>query len=279
MTTTTLERVPTEAPSRVRVTFGRVVASEWRKMTTLRSSWWTLGIALAIPVGISVLMAIYTRINGSSTSPEEATSWATGSTTMTQLAVVVLAVMLITSEYGTGQIRVSATAVPTRLPILLAKSLVLSVVTLVVGALGVAVSMGAAVVIGGDNVAFTLSDSETARLLVATPLYLVAIALLSFGIGALIRSTGGAIATMMGLLLVVEQILLAIPFHLTKLIAPWLPGNAGSMILRDTDSLASMRDFVEPGAYLGPWGGFAVLLAWAALFLVLAGIRLRTRDV
>ncbi len=279
MTTTTPDLVPTVAPSRVRVTFLRVVASERRKMTSLRSTWWTVGIAVALPVGISLLMAIYTRINGDSRSPEEATSWAIGATQMTQLAIVVLAVMLITSEYTTGQIRISATAVPARLPILAAKALVLSAVTFVVGAVGVALSMGVGVVVGGDNVAFTLSDSETARLLVATPLYLVGIALLSFGIGALIRSTGGTIATMMGLLLVVEQILLAIPFHLTKLIAPWLPGNAGGQILRDTDSLEAIKDLVHPGAYLGPWEGFAVLLAWAALFLTLAGIRLRFRDV
>lgn len=279
MTTTTAGPVPTLASSRVRITFPRVIVSEWRKMTTLRSTWWTLGIAVALPVGFSLLLAVYTRIKGNPASPDEATNWAIVSTQMTQLAIVVLAVMLITSEYTTGQIRISATAVPTRLPILAAKALVLSAITFVVAAVGVALSMGVGVIVGGDNVAFTLSGSETARLLIATPLYLVGIALLSLGIGALIRSTGGTIATVMGLLLVVEQILLAIPFHLTKLIAPWLPGNAGGQILRNADALEAIKDFVHPGAYLGPWQGFTVLLAWAVLFLVLAGIRLRTRDV
>ncbi|MCL2091967.1 MAG: ABC transporter permease [Micrococcales bacterium] len=279
MTTHSPDLVPTDASDRLRVTFGRVVVSEWRKMVTLRSTWWTLSIMVALHAGIGLLMAVYTRINGSNLTPEEATDWAVGPTQMTQLAIVVLAVMTITSEYATGQIRVSATAVPSRLPILTAKALVLGCVTLVAGVLGVALSVGASMVVGGGTVAFTLSGTETARLLAATPLYLVGIALVSLGVGALIRSTGGTIATMMGLLLVVEQILMAIPFHLTKLIAPWLPSNAGSLIRYDLDFLETVKEVVAPGAYLGPWGGFAVLLGWAVLFGVLAGVRLRSRDV
>lgn len=263
----------------VRVTFPHVVVSEWRKLTSLRSTWWTLGTALACHAGIGLLMAIYTRVNGHASSPEEATSWAIGATQLTQLAIVVLAVMIITSEYTTGQIRASVAAVPTRLPILVAKAVVLTGAVVVVSVLGVALSMGAGVIIGGDTVAFTLPDSETARILAATPLYLVGIALLTFGVAALIRNTGGTIAIMMAMLLVLQNILVVIPFHLTRLIAPWLPGNAGQLILVDSESLDGWKEAVRPGAFLGAWGGYGVLLAWAALFLVLAGVRLRTRDV
>jgi len=150
---------------------------------------------------------------------------------------------------------------------------------LVMGIVATVLSLATALAVAGNKVAFGLPGPETARLLVAAPLYLVGIAVLSFAIGALIRSTGGTIATMMALLLVVEQMLFAIPFHLTKIIAPWLPGNAGSLILCDHEQLDMLRDMVDPGVYLGPWWGYVVLLGWGVLFLALAGLRLRARDI
>ncbi|MCL2424487.1 MAG: ABC transporter permease [Micrococcales bacterium] len=264
---------------KVRVTFARVVVSEWRKLVSVRSTWWTLGIAVALYAGIGALVSLYMRSNGSAVDPAEATDLAIGPVQMVQLAIVVLAVMIITSEYSTGQIRVSATAVPTRLPLLGAKALVLSAAVFVAAVLGEALSVGMGLLIAGDTMAFGLPGAETARLLVGAPVYLVGVALLTFGVAGLMRSTGGAIATMMGLLVVVEQLLMGIQFHVTKLIAPWLPGNAGTLVLYNTENLEYVRDHVvSPGAYLGPWWGLTVLVAWAALFVVLAGVRLRLRD-
>ena len=114
------------APSRSSgVTFGRVLTAEWIKFRTVRATLWTLPLTLVAMVGVATLSAwgMSTLDSHESFTAADAV---TGGTQFGQLVVIVLAILTITGEYSTGQIRSSITAVPRRTPVLAAKAIVLA---------------------------------------------------------------------------------------------------------------------------------------------------------
>ena len=285
MSTTTLDRPA--VPASIHLNFARVVAAEVRKTFSLRSTWWTLGVAVVLQVGTAALMGLAARAasSGEGKGPRgagfslDASQVAGIGLEFSQLAVVALAVLMITSEYSSGQIRVSLAAVPRRTPVLAAKALVLSVVVAVLGAVGGSLSVGAALLIGGDNVELALPGAETARILAGGPLYLVGIALLSLAVGALMRNSAGAIATLMAFIVVVQNVIGMILWKPLQIISPWLPGTAGSQLMATDQGVAMDRAVPDRvGAVLDPWVGYGVLIGYAVIFLVAAVVSLRSRD-
>jgi ABC-2 type transport system permease protein len=263
-----------------RLTFARIVRSEWIKFRTLRSTIWTLAIMLVLIVGIVTLFSANAASQpyaANGTDGAGSIAVFTIAASLARLAVVVLGVLVITGEYSTGMIRSTMTAVPRRLPALWAKGVVLVVSILVVSAVAVAISVGLMeLILGGTGLAPDLGDAQTVRILVGTPLYLSAIALFSFAIGALLRHSAGALATVLGLLLVIEPLFL-IPWKPLQTIRPFMPGTAGSKLLWPQEQL-DMLSQGSTGAVLGPWQGFAVLLVWVAVLLTAAAVLLRRRN-
>lgn len=275
---TTLAATPTGvAPARPRtaggLTFAGILRSEWIKTLSLRSTVWSLAIAVVLMVGISGLVAW--SYEGDAGSVAELV---TPGGYFAQLTLAVLGVLVITGEYSTGMIRSTFTAVPRRTPALAAKALVLAVVALVTGAVGVALSV-LVTMPWHDELGLTLDlgDPEALRMLAGMPLYLTGIALLGFAAGVLLRSSAGALATVLGMLLVIEQVVGAIPLAFFKNLAPILPGTAGSRLLMSDDTVASMNLTME-GADLSAWQGYGVMLGWVAALLVLAVVLVRRRD-
>lgn len=135
-----------------------------------------------------------------------------------------------------------------------------------VSIVGVALSLAVRqLFLGAKGLAPDLGNWERLRILLGTALYLTAIALLAFAIGALRRHSSGAPATVLGLLLVIEN-LAQIPWKPLQLISAFLPGTAGSKILM-TQAEINAISHGSMGAVPGPWQGFAVLLAWVAVLL------------
>jgi len=266
----------------VRLTFARVVKSEWIKFRTLRSTVWTLAITLVAMVGIVALFSAMITSGGSGNHPGSGGN--SGSimafsiaADIASLAVVVLGVLFITGEYSTGMIRSTLAAVPRRLPSLWAKGIVLTGSILLVST--VAVGLSLAVMqpfLSGKGLAPDLGDPETVRIVVGVPLYLAAIALFAFAVGALLRHSAGAIATVLGLLLVVQN-LFQIPWKPFQLISPFLPGIAGSKILMPQGEIVALSQGAV-GAVLDPWQGYAVLLIWVAVLLAAAAVLLKRRN-
>jgi len=279
MSTTALTAPRTVQP----VTFPRVLASEWIKLRTVRATVWTLSITLAAMVGIAVVATwATTQLAG---TPDGEASMAFSAATfpiagwfLAQLVVAVLGVLTVTGEYGTGMIRSTFAAVPTRVPALLGKALTVFTVVLAVSAVAVGLSWLAAWPFLTDlGVAIDLGDAQSWRLLAGTPLYLATIAALGFAIGALVRHSAGALAVVLGLLLVVENVLAAIPLRLFELVSPFLPATAGGRLLMD-DSTLTFVGTVTDGAQLSPWQGYGVMAAWVAVLLTLACVVTRRRD-
>jgi ABC-2 type transport system permease protein len=259
------------------LTFGRVLNSEWIKFRTVRSTLWTLPLTAVSMIGFAVLQAW-----GVSTldTNEDFTASAiiTGGTLFGQVVVSVLAVLTITGEYTTGQIRSSLAAVPRRLPVLWAKAVILAASVAVVGVVSVALAwLGSLPFLNDMGISLDLSNGDTVRALCGAPLYLAATALFAFAVGALLRHSAGALALVLGLLLVLENVFAALPFTFFEKVSPFLPSTAGSRILSEDSALDTMN-MVTDGVHLTPWQGYGVLLAWVAVLLTVAAVLLRRRD-
>src|SRR5207248_2390134 len=120
---------------RVRSPEAPVVLSEWTKLHSLRSTRWSLGVAVLLTIGLPVLFAALTSSHWGSMGAHERADRhpldiALAGVNLSQLSIAVLGVLVITGEYSTGMIRASFTAVPKWLPVLWAKLGVYAVVSL-----------------------------------------------------------------------------------------------------------------------------------------------------
>ncbi|MFL6117474.1 MAG: ABC transporter permease subunit, partial [Catenulispora sp.] len=186
-----------------------------------------------------------------------------------QLAICVLGVMVVTSEYSTGMIRASLLAVPKRTPMLAAKGLVFAVVTFVIGEI---VSFGAFLIgapILHSKVRVSLGDHGVPRALIGAGLYLMMLGLFALAIGALIRHTAGAITAVIAFVEVLSPLAQLLPGSLGKHVHAYLPTEAGHLIAQSVQG---------PKDLLSPWQGYGVFCLWTAVLLVVAGWLLKRRD-
>ena len=258
----------TDGPSQL-----RVLRSEAIKMRSLRSTTYTLLATVAALVGIGLLISAVTNANLDSFPPDRAAAFEPVSTSLggvllAQLAVGVLGVLLVTGEYATGMIRSTLAAVPRRQPVLRAKAALYGVVVLVVTLPSAFVAFLGGQALLGDH-GTTLSSPHALRAVFGVALYLAVNGILAVAVGFLVRSTGGGIALLFGVLLVLPGLGQLLPSSWQDNVLPYLPSNAGAAIYSVTTSAGT----------LAPWTGFAVLCGWALLALAAASVVLKRRDV
>ncbi len=234
MSTLTVDR-PQSVTSAVQVapvTQTRVFKSEWIKMRSLRSTGQTLLAAVVGMVAIGWIAGWATNSHWSTMSPIERALFSPIDNSLTgfhlaQLAVGVLGVLLISGEYATGMIRATFSAVPNRLPVLWAKSVLFAGVTFVLMlAAAVAGFLGGQQFLGSHGT--TLSATHAVESIVGAAGYLTLIAVFAVALGFIIRSTAGGIATLFGLLLVLPVIGQVLPTSWQDATLPYLPSNAGA---------------------------------------------------
>jgi len=254
--------------------FGNVLRSEFTKLRSVRSTYWTLFAAVVFTVGLSVIAALVVSANYAGFSPRRKaefnpTQLSLGGLNLAQIAIGVLGVLTITSEYGTGMIRATLSAVPQRRMVLAAKALVFAATALVIGLLAsfVAYLLGQAL-LSGSAPTSSLGDPHVLLAVVGGGLYLAALGLLGLGLGAIIRAGAGAISALFGLLFVPPIILALLPQSWQDTIDPYLPFNSGHQIFAVTH---------DPGS-LGAWSGYGVFCGYAAVALALGALLIQRRD-
>jgi hypothetical protein len=275
VSTATATQARTAAASRERVTQARVLRSEWTKLWTLRSTRWSL-LAAVIAMGLlGLVVAAFQMGHWSRLDPHERATYSAintgvGGYHLAQLAIGVLGVLVITGEYSTGMIRSSFMAVPRRLPVLWAKAFTFGAVTFVLMLASAFVSfLGVQAIVKQHHVQASLSSPNALRTIFGAALFLTVLAVMTVGIGSLIRNTAGGIAAFVGLLFVLPGVIAILPSNISDSITPYLPLNAGTAI-------ATAR-FDNPH-HLAPWTGFALFCGYAALALTAAAIGLKRRD-
>lgn len=265
----------TAAPGAGRVTFGRVLRSEWVRFRSLRSTWITLAVTVLIVIGLGAAFTAARAAHWPPRDPGELVSFdptrtSLGGTFLAQLAIGVLGVLLVTGEYSTGMIRATFTAVPRRLAVLTARMLVFAAAGLVVlvPTCVVAFVLGQQL-LSSKHIETDFSNPGVTRAVIGAGLYLVAIGLLGVALGWLLRHTAGAIAVLVGLLLIIEILVHLLPAPWPDRVAKWLPAEAGQALWT-----------VKPEAHtLAPWSGFGVLMLYVATGLIAAAFLLHRRDV
>lgn len=277
MSTATATASPAAAPGAdtarsERLTFPRVVNSEWIKLVSLRSSWITFAAAVVAVVGLGALISYVTYTHWSHMSPPEQAHFdpvgrSLGGVELAQLAIGVLGVLVVTGEYATGMIRSSLMAVPRRWPVLGAKLLVFTACTFVLSLIASFVAFLLGQQLLGSH-GTTLGAPHVLRTVIGVALYLTVVAALAIGLGFILRNTAGGIATFVGLMLVLPGIARLLPDTWQPHVLPYLPSNAGASVWA-----------VQPDAgMLGVWTGFGVFCAWAAAALVGGLVVLKRRD-
>ncbi len=269
-----------------RAGFIGTMRSEFTKIRSVRSTYWTLLALVLACVGIGALFSwgqtqrlvrlqSGTSFRGKAPAGvianvaadihSQAASISLFGLLFGQLIIIVLGALAITSEYSTGMIRTSLTAMPRRGTVFAAKGVVFSLVALVVGLVTsfLAFFTGQAI-LSSQHVSVTLGQPNVLRTVIGGGLFLAVCGLLSFGIGAMLRHTAGAIASGIGLMFVLwilSQFLPGPPsgWFGQEDIDKWIPFNAGSSIWE------SQANGLHP---FSPWIGFAVFCIYAAVAII-----------
>jgi ABC-2 type transport system permease protein len=288
--------VTTNAPAQYRpssagnggVNFFRALRSEWIKVFSLRSTVILLAITVVVMIGIGALTAWSVVANpqfrrearpemqAQIGTPDQIAAMAyeapSSGLVFGQLLIGSLAVVLIASEWGTGMIRSTMVAVPTRIPALLAKNVIIAVVAFVIGAFSAWASyLVAQPILAQENLEFAITADGVLPSILNTGTNLALVAILAMSIGTLLRNTAGGITTTIGLLMVVPIIA-----QLIQGLADWiedaarfLPSNAGTQLVAIEITDDALTQF-QGGLVLG---------AWALVTLAVSLIVTRQRDV
>lgn len=258
-----------------------VARAEWLKLCTVRSTAWSV---LTL-VGISLLFSAWAcweseTMGGSPGRPGDndivldslAGIW------FGQIGAAVLAVLVITSEYSTGMIRTTFAASPHRRAVLAAKATVVGALVLVVGLattvacfyLGQSILQGNGFTYENGYPAASLADAETFRAVAGSAVYLGLLALFSLGVGTIVRSTAGAITIVLAVVLAPVIAIGFLPEDLVEWVEKYSLFGAGLSIQQTVERPDNIP--------IGPWGGLAVVTAYAALVFLVALVSISCRD-
>ncbi|RKN43002.1 ABC transporter permease [Streptomyces hoynatensis] len=259
----------------------RALRAEWTKLWTVPSTGWLLPavVLLTVGAGAAAMAAVdVSQCPSPAECFEDTTRLSLDGVRLGQAAVAVLAVLVITGEYGTGLMGLTLAAFPRRVPVLLAKAGVLAAAVAVAGTVAVLGSLAAGRGIlpaGGFTAAngypgLSLADGPTLRAAVGTVLYLVLVALLALGVGAVVRDTAAALTLVLSLLYLAPVLAsLMGDQRWRERIEEFSPMPAG-LAIQSTRGLDRLP--------IAPWPGLGVLLAYSAAALLLGTLLLARRD-
>jgi ABC-2 type transport system permease protein len=253
--------------------------AEWTKLRTVAGTFWLLAAAIAVTVTVSAAAAAATRCPAGPACPVDTPKLTLTGVQLGQAAVTILAVQAISSEYSTGMLRITLTALPCRPAVLAAKATILTLLVTAAGAIAAAGSVlaGRLILPGHGFTAargfppLSLADRPVLRAAAGSVLYLALIALLALGAAAIVRDSAAATGALLGLLYlppIIAAVLASNPRWQHR-IERYAPMNAG-LTIQDTTGLH--------GLPIPPWAGLGVLATWAAAALLTGGLLLRLRD-
>src|SRR5262245_56754215 len=277
MAAVTTRQAPVLPPPSGRAGFGGTLRSEFIKIRSVRSTYWTLLVLLAVSIGIGAAICAGTAANWDQASAaDRATFDATqvsivGLFYLGQLVIVVFGAIVLTAEYSTGMIRTSLTAMPRRVTVYAAKALVLAVVALAVTLVAafVAFFLGQAL-LASTHASASLSDHDVLRAVIGSALYVTLVGLFAFAAGAIFRHTAATITSVIGLFFVIPILIHLLPSNWYDDIVRWMPDSAGGAI---TAAVAPQDSHL-----FSPWGQFTVFAVYTAILLIVGGRLCRRRD-
>ncbi|MFE3117412.1 ABC transporter permease [Streptomyces niveus] len=249
--------------------FRDLLAAEWLKLWSLRSTVWAYVIGTLVVVGFNVgatydRYRYWTARNAADRADFIADgiahqyAYTTNAGTVMMLAAGAIGAVAITGEYGTGLIRTTFAAVPARRSVMAAKAGVLTLVMTGYGAVVAALSFWLSqAILARRDAGVSVGDPGSLRLVVASALLAPVCGLAGMAIGVLLRHGGAAIVTVVVVLLVVPLVF-ADDRHWAAVVDHALPSSAWMR-------LVDVR--YDPGVGIPfPWtvgGAWTVFALWA----------------
>ena len=253
--------------------------SELTKIRSVRSTYLTLIVLVLAGVGWSVADCAGEAAHWAQTAPQDKASFdatqasVVGLALLGQLVIVVLGALVMTSEYSTGMMRTSLGVMPRRGVLYGAKAAVLTAVTVVIAL----ITSFASFFIGqsllhSTHAAATLSQPGVLRAVLASALYIALSGLFAFALGAIVRSTAGAITAAFGLLFLLPQLAKALPSSWYAAMVRWLTGGNSVGAFTGTNSADAVPHLFSA------WGEFAVFGGYTAILLIIGALLFSRRD-
>jgi ABC-2 type transport system permease protein len=246
-----------------------LLASEWTKFRSVRSTYWSLLVAVVTPVAFSALVAFaFAHQPAGTASPVDPLRPMSLSLEYAVIAVSVMGVLTFSAEFSTGLIRTTFAAAPRRRAVLAAKAAVLGAVTLAAGEVVAFVSFFLTqAILAGQHQGVSLSRPGVPGAVLADGILLCVCALLGLAFGAIVRHTPGGI--------IVTLAVIVLPSILGVLPAPW-SGRLGRFAMLQA---AGQVTALHPATNLfSPGWSLLVLLCWPAAALAAAAILITRRD-
>lgn len=260
----------TEAVLRGHYRFRHVARMEWIKLRTLRSTWWTVGIAVAGAIAIGVAVGLNTKNADGDLTNNVLAGMIPG-----LLLSGVLGVLVMTSEYTSGMIRATLAAIPGRPLVLAAKAAVFAVVSLAAGEAAAFASFfagGAALPHG--IAAPTLGQPGVLRAVALSGTCFCLIGLLGLGLGAIIRHSPAAVGVLVGGVYVLAQVIGEITHGLMAYMPILIIGNS----ISTTKPASCGGPAAQCPHFLSAWTGLGLLCLYADVALAVGGWLLARRD-
>jgi ABC-2 type transport system permease protein len=260
------------------------LASEWLKLRSTRSTWYILAAVAAFVV----LLAGFTFYVGSlwdGLPPEGRVTVRAAQPEQiillpVQICMAVLGVLAFTSEYATGMIRGTFTVLPHRIVVTAAKAAVVATFALVVGQVSVLATFLVGRAIIGDRPirGFTAPLSEELPKMLATGMSVVGLALIGLGLGAVLRSTAGAVTSVVVILYVVPRFVVSLPDPWNARIGSVLPEDLTRQLAGEVPIAVGLEK-AGAGIGLSPPAALAVMALYAVVAVGLTALALSRRDV
>lgn len=252
-----------------------VLSAEWTKLRSVRSTRWTTISAVAVTIGIGVLVTAlkassWKRLTPAARAGFDPTNFALFGLAFGVLAIGVLGVLAICSEYAHGTMATTMSAVPRRWALLRGKAAVVGLLSLVVSeAMTFTAFLIGQLLLSHGAPHAALRDPGVLRAITLSGAALALMAMFAHGLGYLIRNVAGAIAVYVGILLVLPTVISAFPSSIRNAALQFTPLDILS---------SSVSATIHESHSLAPWAGFGMLVVYAAVALGLGGLRLTRRD-
>ena len=275
-TTTTTGNTNVSRPGPRTPGFSNVLAAEWVKFVSLRSTWLTLGLGVGLAIAMTVLMSM--AIGGTWDPAHEMyaefnpLTWSLDATLFATIAFSVLGVSAAAGEYTSGMIRLTLMATPGRGPILAAKVIVVAGATALCGLVAVTTMfVGAQAIYGSyDMPTASLGDSDALRVVLGMGVLAAVFPVLGVAIGFILRSTVAGVSSTLALSFVPDFLAGVFPAWWQEHIISLLPSQAIRALTAGT--------VVERREYLDPPVAAVVLALWVVAALAAAYVSLKKRD-
>lgn len=246
-----------------------LVAAEWTKFRSVRSTYWSLLVAVVTPVAFSGLVAFaLSQAPAGKGSPLDPLRAMSLSLEYAVIAVSVMGVLTFSAEFSTGLIRTTFSAAPRRRAVLAAKAAVLGAVTLAAGEVVAFVSFFLSqAILAGDHHGVSLSQPGVPGAVLADGILLCVCALLGLAFGAIVRATPGGI--------IVTLAVIVVPSILGVLPSPWNDRIGRFALLQAAGQVTALHPSTN---LFSPGWSLLVVLAWPAAALAAAAILITRRD-